>query len=673
MQNLLTKSHFSSNPLSILNQFLDEEKTKELTSSTDNWKFAGYVIDIGFNTARIITSDPYKKAIGGMPRGSFLIMVPEDLEGIAPHFSLLRVSGVAPTPLTNSVQQTYFELHKKSMPELDRWTISELQWGSIDCDLLGMFYPNPEDAETIEFSGDINAVVSAHRYRVFAPDERILNIIINGMVKSELKQSIGKLRLTECRLPFNNAKSNIEDVSVQVSLKDFLGARTAMFGKTRLGKSNVVKIIANATIEALRNQSEYKCGQLIFDINGEYANTNHQNKSLKEIHPRDCIVYALHQKPETDSKPLRLNFYTDPSEGIRVLGSLMQVDSNIGGYAKSFSHIDLPTFNDIEGMGYGDKNRAYRKIQMFWAILKQANYKANESDLTELLLPFSAHGPRAFDPKFTDENRETAYRYLWDQEEHNDEDEFKVPASPKTLDEMKRELIVFAKYVQSKGYDINPLKSSSSKKDEIFDGDDLVMLTFLSPNTGRGTKWITEYKEYHDPNASSLVKGIIEDLNNSKTVILDMGSADEKIRKYFSNMISTAVFKEQERKFTSNTLNSHFVNLYFEEAHNLFPRTVKDNTDVYSRFAKEGAKFHIGMIYSTQSPSTISQELLAQTENFFVGHLSSQDEARSLGKVNVYYDGVQQDILSSKTPGYMRMLTQSHRFVVPVQVKHFGS
>lgn len=74
-------------------------------------------------------------------------MVPEDLEGIAPHFSLLRVSGVAPTPLTNSVQQTYFELHKKSMPELDRWTVSELQWGSIDCDLLGMFYPNPDDAK----------------------------------------------------------------------------------------------------------------------------------------------------------------------------------------------------------------------------------------------------------------------------------------------------------------------------------------------------------------------------------------------------------------------------------------------------------------------------------------------------------------------------------------------
>lgn len=665
MQDFLTKSRFSSNPLSILNQFLDEEKAKEVVGSTDNWKFAGYVIDIGFNTARIITSDPYKKAIGGMPRGSFLIMVPEDLEGIAPHFSLLRVSGVAPTPLTNSVQQTYFELHKKSMPELDRWTISELQWGSIDCDLLGMFYPNPDDTKKIEFSGDINAVVSAHRYRVFAPDERILNIIINGMVKTELNQSIGALRLTECRLPFNNAKSILEDVSVQISLKDFLGARTAMFGKTRLGKSNVVKIIANATIEALSSQSEYKCGQLIFDINGEYANTNHQNISLREMHSEHCQVYALIQKDETPSKPLRLNFYTDPSEGMRVLGSLLQAEGNLSGYVKSFANLELPTFELCNNMGFGEKIRAYRKIQLFWSILNQSAFQANEGEL-KALIPHVANGPNGFDPGFTDEIRLKVYSFI-DAESGTSDG---VPARPKTLSQMKREYASVAKYVLNSK---DPLLSTSGQKNELFDGDDVVMLTFLNPNTGRGTQWITDYKKYHSPDAQNLIKQIIDDLNESKTVILDLGSADDKVRKYFSNMISTAVFQEQERKFTSNSLNSHFVNLFFEEAHNLFPRTVKDNTDVYSRFAKEGAKFHIGMIYSTQSPSTISQELLAQTENFFVGHLSSQDEARSLGKVNVYYDGVQQDILSSKTPGYMRMLTQSHRFVVPVQVKHFGS
>lgn len=77
------------------------------------------------------------------------------------------------------------------------------------------------------------------------------------------------------------------------------------------------------------------------------------------------------------------------------------------------------------------------------------------------------------------------------------------------------------------------------------------------------------------------------------------------------------------------------------------------------------------MVYSTQSPSTINKELLAQTENFFVGHLSSQDEARSLARVHVAFSGLEQDILRAKTPGYMRMLTLSHRFVVPLQAHKF--
>jgi hypothetical protein len=77
------------------------------------------------------------------------------------------------------------------------------------------------------------------------------------------------------------------------------------------------------------------------------------------------------------------------------------------------------------------------------------------------------------------------------------------------------------------------------------------------------------------------------------------------------------------------------------------------------------------MVYSTQSPSTISGELLAQTENFFVAHMSSKREVKVLGDLNVAYEKFQDDILQAKTPGYLRMLTRSHRFVVPVQAKKF--
>ena len=166
-------------------------------------RFVGYVLELGFDTAKIITSDPYKLAVGGIPRGSFLIMTPVSAGNTPPHFTLLRVTGVSPTPLSNQVQQTYFELHKKSMPELDVWTQSELQWGALDCDVLGMFYANPQNMKELQFSGDVNNVVSAHRYKVFAPDDALLRLIVNGMVKPEQRATIGNLRTMECGL-FSN-------------------------------------------------------------------------------------------------------------------------------------------------------------------------------------------------------------------------------------------------------------------------------------------------------------------------------------------------------------------------------------------------------------------------------------------------------------------------------------
>jgi DNA helicase HerA-like ATPase len=177
--------------------------------------------------------------------------------------------------------------------------------------------------------------------------------------------------------------------------------------------------------------------------------------------------------------------------------------------------------------------------------------------------------------------------------------------------------------------------------------------------------------EYHAPDASDFIKDILALLDAGKTVILDLGNATDELRRYFADMLSLAVFGHQERKFVSNKLGDHHVQLYFEEAHNLFPVNDKDLTGVYARFAKEGAKFHIGMVYSTQSPSTINRELLAQTENFFVGHMSSQDETKALSHVQVAFAGHEQDILRAKTQGFMRMITQSHRFVLPIQANKF--
>lgn len=637
-------------PLRALTDFLEDETRNEQAGKYEDMRFVGYVLDLGFDDATIITSDPFKKAVGGVPRGSFLIMAPDSLEGMPPHFSLLRVKATAPTPLSRDVQQTYFELHKKSMPDLDIWTKGELQWGALSANVLGMFFPDQTNAGKISYSGDVNNVVSAHRYKVYSPTKELLEIIVNGTVRPENQFPIGKLRLTECSLPFANNRPL--DTDVRVSTNDFRGFRTAMFGKTRLGKSNVVKIIAQSILET--TEDDNSVGQLIFDINGEYANDNQQDgdKSLYSAYPNRCEVYALTPRPNTPSQPLKLNFYEQPDSCISILRTLLEQSNQTAQYVRSFSSVQLPSVGDVLTLPPGSpRTRAVRRIQMYWAILKKAGFNADEQRLRGLgLTGGSPHAPSHFDPHF----KQALIQAVYGQQGYH---------APQTLDELKTHLEKIERFRQQ--------NRDHTAVQGVFEPDDEALLEFLAPATGGGPRILRPFMMYHDPQAGHFVQQILGYLDSGKTVILDLGNASDDIRKYFSDLLSRAVFSHQEQKFTSNNLAGHFIQLYFEEAHNLFPKDEKDFTGVYARFAKEGAKFHIGMVYSTQSPSTINKELLAQTENFFVAHMSSQGEAEALARLQVQFDGLQQDILRTRTPGYMRMLTFSHRFIIPVQVNKF--
>lgn len=409
-------------------------------------------------------------------------------------------------------------------------------------------------------------------------------------------------------------------------------------------------------LEATRGNNSV--GQLIFDINGEYANDNPQDgsKSIRSAYDIRCQVYALTNRPNTPSKPLRLNFYEQPESCIEILASLLQQDNKTSNYIRSFASAKLPSIESIGGLPDGEKARPIRKIQMYWAILKKAGFEADEAKLRAkgLIGPHTKH----FDPHFNVPLRTAAYQAVRNST---------PPGAPTNLDDLVAELDVMAQFRRD---DPNNAALMSGNK-PMFDPDDAALLEFLNPASGSGPTILRAYKNYHAPNAGDFITEILGLLDAGKTVILDLGNATDEIRRYFSDMLSRAVFSHQERKFVSNALSNHYVQLYFEEAHNLFPPDNKDLTGVYARFAKEGAKFHIGMVYSTQSPSTINKELLAQTENFFVAHLSSQDEAKALSRIQVAFSGIEEDILRAKTPGYMRMLTMSHRFVVPVQARKF--
>jgi hypothetical protein len=106
MRDFFEKAAMQNHPLRVLELFLERERANEQGKKYSEWRFVGYVLEISYDTVTIITSDPFKIAVGGIPRNSLLIMVPGKYDSLPPHFTLLRVLDSAPTPLSREVQET---------------------------------------------------------------------------------------------------------------------------------------------------------------------------------------------------------------------------------------------------------------------------------------------------------------------------------------------------------------------------------------------------------------------------------------------------------------------------------------------------------------------------------------------------------------------------------------
>ena len=164
-------------------------------------------------------------------------------------------------------------------------------------------------------------------------------------------------------------------VPIYVSALDFVGKRTALFGMTRTGKSNTVKKILESICSLssksviMDGQPLKPVGQIIFDVNGEYANANQQDEgtAIFEMFAQDTTRYSLIDKP--GFSVMKLNFHGDLEAGFGLLQSFLNDDTS--DYVRSFLSVDLsPAPSDDEGA----KTRKGRVIGAYQACLFAAAF-----------------------------------------------------------------------------------------------------------------------------------------------------------------------------------------------------------------------------------------------------------------------------------------------------------
>lgn len=700
---------------------------------TKNSNLIGYIVQVSYDEAIIVTNDSYIMNNLGISKSSFLIATINNsdyifekfiknyasnelndmlssknntnklykeyveylkenddnkkdlkrLKNIPDNFLLLKVKDTAPVPLSKENEQLMFEWYKKITPSLDLMTNNDLQWTSFKCSILGQFYPstdkpNPFEQEKylienqFEFSSDLNFVLSPIRYTVYKPTKLIFDIIINNQFNSLRNDSnlfaMGNSRPTESRLikafekddEYIDNKKTQDIVLFKVDASDFVGRRTAVFGKTRLGKSNSVKIL----IDNISNIYKNKVGQLIFDINGEYANKNKNDMTcifdkLNQKNPDSVVVYAVGklQNKSSHVKNLGFNFYKEPNSAISLFKELIDRDSQ---YIKSFLSTEFLFSEDISELYNSQKfdelTHEMRKLQIFWSILYAAKfYDNNQSRINYNKQTFKHHYSPSLSQKkmmiLKEKLPAEIYKIIEDNNNSTD------------LEGMTKFYMAIARSM-----DIHAVS-------DMFIHEKSLIGMLVSSSSQSGYMILKEFQSYHTPRGQDSLNEIYKNLSAGKTVIIDLSVTNNETMEYYSRKLCSKIFNEQMKLFTQDELDkSKFIQIYFEEAHNLFSQNDKlDTRNIYARIAKEGAKYNIGMVYSTQSPSTIMKELLNQTENFFIVHISSPSELNYLSNLNYLFEDVKDEIMRTKLPGYMRVLTFSHKFIVPVQIYDFNN
>lgn len=291
--------------------------------------------------------------------------------------------------------------------------------------------------------------------------------------------------------------------------------------------------------------------------------------AIFELFKEQVMRYSVLEKP--GFKVMKVNFYQDIASGFELVRSHLALEG--ADYTKSFLSADL---TEPEGKeDFSAMTRYERKKAAYLCCLYRAGLKAPDGfrvkfqgnkDLNSMVKEDGSLDPSK---GLSLDQAADWFAAIWE----NYDDKF------------------FADYKRKHGH-------------EWADEDLKAMLVFLTRKTKPGGNAnVSGYLKlrslaslHTDTVGKPFEVEIIAELRKGRIIIVDLSQGDPEIQRLYSERICRQIFADAMARFIGNQPNN-FIQFYFEEAHNLFPRKEdKDLSQIYNRIAKEGAKLYLGLI-----------------------------------------------------------------------------
>jgi len=641
----------------------------------------GGIFTMGYDDCLILTNDLWKRQAGGVPQHCFLLataMTPDSVpDQDDEEIILLRVIGSAPLPAESELVHVRAEAMREmvvtrgeegaaSSPAiLDVLTRNEIQFSGIKAKILGTFFETEiNGSPLLSFGSDVETFCSSSRYKVYKPFGRSLSIIASypELTEQEVSEGltpgvapqrvrIGEIRYSSATRRRRLNRGGVGDTSVPVCINvgDFVALKTAVFGMTRLGKSNAMKTIATSVFEYAAETGQ-TIGQLLFDPAGEYANVNVQDQTaLSQIGSKFVTIFRYGATgSEEGVRPLSSNFYSD--ETIDVTWTIITAyltPRNQSNYIQAFLAADVNGPENEEDDRSAFCRAGRRRAALYATLIKaglqppgdfRARFVVNADVLAAVNQKLSARG----------------------QEQLQSGHGGGVSLTPHQLTSFWDGII-----------DAFDDHSVADWRDSQLDA----ILAVYRGSVGSGYRLLMPLNQYHQPTrVDDYADEVLDELVAGKIVIIDLSLGSETILKYCSERIVNHILLDAARRFAEGQ-DPHQIQIYIEEAHRLFNRdrmNVPAEADPYVRLGKEAAKYKIGLIYATQEVSSVDPLILSNTSNWIVTHLNNKAEVKELSK---YYDfeDFAQLTLKAEDVGFARLKTRSGRYIIPTQIDLFDA
>ncbi len=698
-----------------LNSELSKEGGKTLSALVRTADLVGDLLKMDFAECEVLVHDHARQKVQGLPLGCFLLatrVVPETAPDPLEEEScvlLLRVTGQTRLPNASDTELSRFMAGQRVADHVDLWdaeertdqfTLHQLRYSGVLCRLLGTFRVRPQSSGAwgLSFGADVSNFYAGRGMKVYKPVGKTLDTIVNfSRPPADDHHPLAGKRVAVGRIRYASSEVSVDaerdNVTVNLDPTDLIARRTALFGMSRTGKSNTTKVIAGSVF-GLRADSndEGRIGQLIFDVNGEYANENTQDGTvqneacLKNVAQRtvnsragDVVTYGLSAHPhDPGRKIVKVNFFGgeptswDDPEAVRTaleallvgkaqIDALIAVDSSK--YMANFRNTSLepPSAPD-----HSANVRYKRSLLIYRSALAAAGFTAPNS--------LSRARPRGLF------NGDLASAMNQSADVNIKRAGSLLAAETCSWDEAVEIAVALRKFMSDPQGGYNAFNASYAQThdgrswhDEQLQG---VLAIFEYPN---GTRSLRALQQEHDPNSvGDYARKIAENLSEGRLVIFDQSVGDPVLNKAAAERIMWAIFNRQKAQFVAprrgpdgQLVPPSDVLIFAEEAHNLLPASsAGDTANIWSRVAKEGSKYRIGLVYATQEPSSIQSNIMKNTDNWFVAHLNNSDETKELRKYYDFSDFVP-SILQVADPGFLRMRTLSNPYIVPVQINKF--